>query len=209
VIYNEQEQPIMINPYSQGGGPASSPNVPRSPITAGSADGEALLFFDTDTKVTPADKKKYARVRVVTTTLPILPVAPPQDAIQLSSAFGIVSNQALPQDLSPTLVILTDSDQIDGLDVFIHQLDMKTNQWTRLHTYVQPSRSFVAAPLDADTAPGLLKKRAGSSFVDYFCLFAVQRQPDGAAKTPATAEAAATESGKTFTGKQTPDLDQP
>jgi hypothetical protein len=139
---------LLISTYSQGGSPATTPHVPTNPITAGAANGEVLLFFrsqkDDDTDI----KDRYAKVRVVTTTLYSIPNEIAGAHVR-SSAFSIASNEPLPKHLSPTLFILNDiaTTPADG-DLLIFRLG-KDNQWIPLPTYADPGNSFAATPLAA------------------------------------------------------------
>ena len=74
---------LLISSFSQGGGPATTSPFPANPITAGSADGKALLFFYDETRtaayaadpgayVSHTPQVDYGGVKVVTTTLAVI-----------------------------------------------------------------------------------------------------------------------------------------
>ena len=75
---------MLISSFSQGGGPSSSSPHPANPITAGSSDGKALLFFYDETRavayaaepsayVSHTPQVDYGGVKVVTATVHGLP----------------------------------------------------------------------------------------------------------------------------------------
>ncbi|HEX5692366.1 MAG TPA: hypothetical protein VFX76_20260, partial [Roseiflexaceae bacterium] len=98
---------LIITSFSQGGSPRTAPNVPTNPITAGSSDGEALLFFHAPTP-SEDQRNENARVRVITTTQHGLPDQLPDGARARSNAYAIASNTPFLAEFIPTLVILND-----------------------------------------------------------------------------------------------------
>jgi hypothetical protein len=67
LLWDEQ---LLISSFSQGGGPGSSVPAGGPPITAGSSDGHAMLFFQDDPMAeagADAPIEDYSRIKVVTT----------------------------------------------------------------------------------------------------------------------------------------------
>ena len=169
---------FLISTFSQGGSPATAPVVVTNPITAGSADGEVLLFFDSS-EAAKRGGGEYSGHKVVTTTLPGV-WRGPSGATACSKVFAIASNQALPADLYPTLLILSDPAVCGATDrLRVYRLKPADRTWVGAPTYVDPGGSFAASPLAAvaddgraaggsllgETAPG------DSAMVEYFALF--------------------------------------
>src|SRR5262249_55172072 len=50
VLMRWKDGSLLISSFSQGGGPATSSPNPANPLTAGSSDGKALLFFYDETR---------------------------------------------------------------------------------------------------------------------------------------------------------------
>lgn len=201
ILIQTNGQPLMINAYSQGGGPASAPNVTTNPITAGSADGEVLLFFDSQDALKDIERqakdeadeiekkaefaKANASVRIVTTTLPSITLNNPPGTA-LSDSFAIASNNPIPDGLYATLVILMDPSWFStDQNVFIYRV----SDGTQLPTYVPPDSAFAAAPLDQMTAPSLFDS-AATQHLECFALYAVPRSQQTTTASGSQTEAA-------------------
>lgn len=174
---------FVIGAFSQGGSPATAPVVGTNPITAGSADGEALLFFDSS-QIPEGGTGEYSKHKVVTTTLHN-GWRGPSGATACSKVFAIAGNQALPATLYPTLVILSDpATGGPAGPLHIYRLKRDDRTWVRLPTYVEPGGSFAACPLAAVADDGrvaggsLLGEPApgDGAMVEYFALY---REPGG------------------------------
>jgi hypothetical protein len=148
---------LFIASYSQGGGPDTSGGG-RLPITAGSADGNAMVFFrenDPPLSVQP-NKQADQGLRIVTTTVTVGQQHLPSGAEARSYVFSLASNG----DLSPfpaTLVLYYDRQATKrGGDLLIHR--WHSGAWIPLATY-SPLLPYVAIPLIdiAETAPALMQ----------------------------------------------------
>jgi hypothetical protein len=159
-VVTHQNGITMISSFSQGGGPRTAPNVPTNPIAAGAANGEALLFFDDGDVKDEKEKDEHARIRVVTS--PLRGVSLPPDFVAHSPVFSIASNEQLPTEIHPTLLILNTqpSDESDQ-KLRIHRIEGGTPQ--PLPTFLWPGASFAAAPLKQDASGGKLTKASTST----------------------------------------------
>lgn len=167
---------VLITPFSQGGGPESGdPHAPPQgapPITAGASDGGVLLYFKAPDDALDIKNeggslksdvdKMYSRVRVITTVqyAAQLVVSLPKDVVPRSTAYSLASNEWLPAELNPTLVMAYDEIPDVALlaeEFFIYRLDRPAGTWQPLPSYHNISNRTVAAPLTSATAPTLLE----------------------------------------------------
>ncbi len=152
--------------YSQGGGPNTSGGG-RVPITGGSADGNAMIFFadnaspDAAATDNPGDQGVRVAtdndgdqgVRVVTTTL-VVGQQNLFNAIEARSyIFGVASNAPL-ATYRPALVLYYDREALKpGGDLLIHRWDGAN--WQPLRTLNRLDPPYLAIPLTTNTnAPG-------------------------------------------------------
>jgi hypothetical protein len=150
---------LFIASYSQGGGPDTSGGG-RLPITAGSADGNAMVFFrENDPPLSQQPNKQADQgLRIVTTTITVGQQQLSNGAEARSYVFSLASNN----NLSPfpaTLVLYYDREATKrGGDLLIHRWNPATREWMALATY-SPLLPYVAIPLIdvAETAPALMQ----------------------------------------------------
>jgi hypothetical protein len=158
---------ILISSFSQGGGPATISPFPANPITAGSADGGAMLFFNKGRD----NDSTYAHVKVVATIEHGLG-GTPASWLERGYAYSLAGNDALPQELTPTLVMYYDpiaADEEAALadgDLRICRWD--AGGWTPLPTYIPPGYRFAVTPLRHDTAGSLVAPAPGGPRVEYY-----------------------------------------
>lgn len=182
---------ILICSYSQGGGPGTStggrfPYDGGVPISGGSAEGGAMLFFldnapkerSIDGTTTPrfdTDKHPDEGIRVVTTTLTL--GSPVRDASQAERArsyiFCLASNASLRP--YPATLALTIDDQAPqrGGDLLIYRW-LAGSGWQRLVTFIPGELPYVAVPIQADAgdaAPALLSETPAGPRVERFRVF--------------------------------------
>jgi hypothetical protein len=180
----------MITTFSHGGNPPThTPGAPL-PITAGSSDGNVLLFFDDpvfEDLESPAAEEKmefYSRIRMITTINNGVQAWPPASehgvARPWSYPFGIAANAPLPQaGLRATLDVRyrqpAERELLRG-DVLICRLEVAggTAQWVAKPTYTRPGSNSAALPLvpELHTADALFADPAG---VEYYQLFWIPR----------------------------------
>jgi len=144
-------QQLMICTFSQGGNPPSGNPTVNSPITAGSSEGNVMLFFSDKTS-----GRTYGRTKVVT-TLNHADTAwdrLPNGAEPRSYVFSLASNTSLPAECHPTLVMNYDAGSLrpDGDLLIYRQVD---GGWEPIPTYAAPGRAYAAAPLNVATAASL------------------------------------------------------
>jgi hypothetical protein len=155
--------PLFLCSYSQGGGPTTSAGG-RPSISAGSSEGNAMLFF-----LGPDEAKEIGEtvvvpvgetgVRIVTTVLPAHQLSTSQADIESRSyIFSVASNSDL-TDYTATLVLYYDrSAPKQRGDLMIRRWDAQNRGWERLTTIAPAELAYVAIPLrhDLETAPSLM-----------------------------------------------------
>jgi hypothetical protein len=157
VLLRWADGPLLISSFSQGGGPQTHSPDPANPITAGSSEGNALLFFKNET----ISDKDYSHIKVGMTMVHGLTGAP-AGGRERGYAFSIASNQALPSELTPTLVLYSDPvfllpDENEAYSGTLRICRLENDEWMPLPTYLPPGYPFVVMPLD---------KKNGSSLLD-------------------------------------------
>lgn len=176
---------LALTTFSIGGSPPAGFPAHPNPIPAGSADGNAMIFFhdpaggDLDNaKYVPGATPyngydRYGALRVVTTTnLHAGPGAPaaPNDGPR-SYTFAVTTNRSFGSQelqlaqLDPTLVLYVDTDPIEGAPATAAEAApprrlqicrLVGEHWVPLaESYHRPSDYLVAIPLSATTATGL------------------------------------------------------
>lgn len=150
----------MLTTFSQGGdGPNSSHPFPTNPMNAGSSDGNALLLMHTDTE----PDSEPNDIKVVTTMIHSPSFSTPNAAEQLerSYTFGVASNQPLPLDLNPSLLMYYDrlSEQ-ELLTIPSGELRIcrwSNNQgWVAIPSYIPEGFRFAIAPLNEESGGRLI-----------------------------------------------------
>jgi hypothetical protein len=137
---------IAVSTFSQGGGPPTHTGIPSNPITAGSSDGEAMLFFNT-AEVAP----NYSRFKVVTNMIHGVCPKDPLGIDPRSAIYSVATNHQLPRTLGPTLVIYYDT-PYQNKSSYLRLYGLKDDgAWKRLEAEVSTSGRFVAVPLSDDT----------------------------------------------------------
>lgn len=145
---------LMIYPFSQGGmGPSHNP-VSAPPHTAGSLDGNVMLFFDETND--SSKKESDHKLKIITT----LNDAPSGNEHIGSYIYSIASNQPLAKEDNPTLVLYYDTASTGPASGYKHRPILRrldNDSWLPLETYASYGRPFVAIPLDKKTAPNLIE----------------------------------------------------
>lgn len=182
----EQLTALMVGTFSQGGGPPShdifrvgGDSFAPIPITAGSSDGDVMLFFDDRPNRAEHDAKAPAaagqtevvgaqtgagtnnheiQIKVVTTINNGAQGNPPDaEARAWSYPFSLASNGRLPAEFNPTLVVHhTTPDERDLLSGDLLICRLEGGDWKPLPTYLPAGASFAATPLRGGTAGGSL-----------------------------------------------------
>ncbi|MFL5805367.1 MAG: hypothetical protein ACJ8CR_26960 [Roseiflexaceae bacterium] len=173
---------MLISTFSQGGGPSTSVPGGPPPISAGSSEGNVMLFFEN--KEHTLD---YSDVKVVTTLIHADSALDrlPDGAQARGYAFSLASNKALPVTLSPTLIMNFDSAAGSGSGDLLIYREVGNGQpggaarWAAIPTYLRPGASFVAAPLDADTAPSLVAANPPGPRAERYRLYLVPHARPG------------------------------
>ena len=157
----------LICDYSRGGSTCSCYPVPTNPLSAGAADGGALIFgHGPDSRhVDDRFKGLFEGIAVVTTSIPWLPVDAPDGSRAISNVFSVASNasiagrdeQLLQDGLNPTLTIFYDPSALQEGEVLrIYRQVGDEDAWTAIPTFVPTGSLYAAAPLDEGTAPDLI-----------------------------------------------------
>jgi hypothetical protein len=180
---DEAEPSYWVAEYSHGGNPPTSVRSPGAPISAGSSDGNLMIFSRTaearaaDPAYDPAQDPDYD-LRIVTTRN----YAGFQDGAPgapRSYLFSVAAN--LPLDygrLRPTLVLAYDAEALDDdHDLLICRYDVGSREWLPLPTYLPAGAFYAAAAIDGESAPNLTAQYPpGNIRVEYYRLYAVDRQ---------------------------------
>jgi hypothetical protein len=174
VTWNDGRQ-LVICSFSQGGNPQTGTPTGGPPITAGSSEGNSMIFF--------ADKdliRDYSSTKIVTTLIHASADLDrlPDGAQARGYAFSLACNTALPTELDPTLILYFDRGSVnDGGDLVIYrQQDLDGQQWSEVPTYQPKNTFFVAAPLNAETAARLVASDPQSRIERYRLYWKPRRQ---------------------------------
>ena len=168
VVVHEGDNIHAVLDYSQGGGPATTIPVGGGLLTAGSANGEALIFFKSD--ATGADyvvkAQQHDHIHIVTTNLEAMQTT--GNGITLvSDIFCVASNAALPSEIHPTLVLLHKQ---RGTSKGVAICRLNNGTWQKLVTYTDPDANYVATTLcHADSAGSLINCNAKER-LEYYAL---------------------------------------
>jgi hypothetical protein len=190
---------LAIANYSIGGSPGDSGfPVGPNPLPAGSADGNAMLFFWDDSKKkvdygslyptrssTEIDEM-YERFRIVTVTnlsneAPVVAADGGPDWTPCSYAFSLTSNESFAplvdtkseRDLHPTLVLYYDRQtrEDDSDQLAIGRYNRALRQWEILdadNIYEDRDRYLIAVLLNSSTASNLF---AGPGGAEHYRIF--------------------------------------
>lgn len=183
---NSQKETLTICNYSQGGSPPNSgfPVTPN-PITAGSSDGNALLFFYDKTLFEEANTPSNSSdgLRIVTTRLHGSPGGTMVTTLRgkelegypRSYTFSIASNQKLDPQLLPTLVMFFDKNTKNGLESnkLLTICRYTDKGWKEINTPLQEDPYMLAIPLNESTASQLIKSEAIDSRFERYRVFAL------------------------------------
>ncbi|NJN17624.1 MAG: hypothetical protein HC822_15805, partial [Oscillochloris sp.] len=167
---------LFICSYSQGGGPRTSSGG-LLPVTGGSADGNAMIFFN-DNIAGHADavraealaEEQTDQIRLVTTTITVGQQRTGTGAEARSYIFSLASNA--PIGAYKAALVLhydTHAPQQDH-DLLIYRWNGEQRHWQRLTTFAQPGLPYVAVPIGSletsspsalETAPALTAMHYG------------------------------------------------
>jgi len=156
----------QIATFSQGGGPPSHGPVSGSPVTAGSSNGNVMIFFrdtewnDSEEQLDQPPEKNnhdYSEVKVITTLLPgVDPRLPGRHArASRGYVYSLAATTALPTELTPTLVMYYSASRLDQ-DAEPRIYREVDGHWEELAVYPSPRCGYVAVPLDASSASNLV-----------------------------------------------------
>jgi len=178
------EWKLAIASYSLGGGPADSggPGHPN-PLPAGSADGNAMIFFLDESKgplhyadiYSANGVGAYEAFKIVTTTNLHNRIPPPPDWKPRSYTFAVTSNLPFGKlaKLHPTLVLYYDKDTCDEPydRLAIGRYDTELDSWIEVKLASnKPDDFFIAALLTRESAPALYNGPFG---VEHYRLFLI------------------------------------
>jgi hypothetical protein len=165
--WGEGGEQLLISSFSQGGGPMTTSPNPANPISAGSADGGAMLFFNKGRD----NDNTYAHVKVVATIAHGM-AGTPEGWRERSYAYSIAGNAALPDELTPTLVMYHDpagaeeEGELANGDLRICRFAGDT--WEALPTYLPPGYRFAVTPLNRAAGGALVAPAPGGPRVEYY-----------------------------------------
>jgi hypothetical protein len=161
---------LLVSSFSHGGGPGTQGGG-RVPITAGSAEGNAMLFFNdnrepVDSELNEAERvaqvalasarpalKGDEGVRIITTMIQGGQQRLAHGEEARSYIFSLACNRPLPLEDRATLVLYyDDGTRKSGGDLLIHRWSGRG--WERLTTFAPDRQPYVAVPLhQGEAAP--------------------------------------------------------
>jgi hypothetical protein len=152
---------FVIVPFSQGGGPPTGSPTGNSPITAGSSEGNLMIFF-ADLDEYPLRNQSHGRIKIVTTRQVGPTLQTSHHAEARGYAFSLCSNAALPLEYTPTLVLSYDkSTQLADGSLVMYRQD-EYGLWQPIPSYLPDGAWYVAASLDRKSAPSLFLPDSGN-----------------------------------------------
>jgi hypothetical protein len=163
----QPDKELFICTYSQGGGPNTSSGG-ILPVTGGSSDGNAMIFFNENAadynppKVSP-DPAYDSTMRLVTTTLTVPPRNLAAKHEPRSYIFSLACNEQFdkgdgvnPPSHRAALVLYYDREALKhGSDLLIYR--WKGAAWQRLDTFLRSDLPYVAVPIGNLTQGGALE----------------------------------------------------
>lgn len=175
VRWGQGAEQILISSFSQGGSPPTTNPFPANPISAGSSDGGAMLFF-----LKGADNTStYGHIKVITTIAHGMG-GTPEGWRERGYAYGVAGNAALPVELTPTLVLYYDPvgpDEEGALaDGDLRICRWIEGGWRPLPTYVPPGYRFAVTPLSRSNAGSLVAPKPQGARVEYYRVYWVPRE---------------------------------
>ncbi|MFP4436514.1 MAG: hypothetical protein ACLFVO_04645 [Chloroflexaceae bacterium] len=169
------EDPPWVCEYSHGGNPPTSVRTPLAPISAGSADGNVMIFSRTDGPVQPDDPVFTTRI---VTTRNYAGFATNQPGEPRSYLFSLAANRVLDVNkLKPTVVFYYDAAAATpNYELVIYRYREADDTWEVVPTYLPPGAFFAAAPLNDRTAPSLVAATPMDGLrLEHYRLFAIPR----------------------------------
>lgn len=181
---------IAISTFSYGGNPASStPAIaPAPPITAGSLDSSAMLFFNKP-QPEPAQQapgneatEDYSDRKVITMIDYRIVGTPPEGSKHYSPPVTLAANKQLPPEHLATLVLRCPvSDDLALLTGDILVCRLVDGEWQPRMTYLPAGAAFAAMPLTQGTAPKLFdssldENNAADLRIEHFQLYWIPRK---------------------------------
>jgi hypothetical protein len=189
---------LFVCSCSQGGGGGGTSAGGRLPVTGGSPDGNAMVFFNVN--VTPVQGEvpsEPSTMRLVTTTMTISQAAiplqisgsTPKSAEARSYIFSLASNEPLgkrPLDKQASLILYYDQKaRKQGGELLIYRWNQEEGQekgqWEAQTTFAPPDLPYLAIPLGVldegaplTTAPALTRPErdlAGQPRVERYQIF--------------------------------------
>lgn len=182
LVWFEPEQSpskrLFIASYSQGGGPLTSGGRGTLPITAGSSEGNAMVFFrDNADSNEGTQPRPDPGLRIVTTMMPVGRPTLDDGSEARSYIFSLAANKSL-APYPASLVLFYDREApAQHMDLLIYRWDSKRIEWIPLRTYDATEFPYLAIPLSIEVfenAPGLLREQP--SQVERYRVFLTPRQ---------------------------------
>jgi hypothetical protein len=185
---------LWVCEYSHGGNPPTSIRKVPAPISAGSSDGNLMLFSRTEDEPTIFASKRVVTTRNYATfgeseahQSPVFyQFTPDSQVYRLSSGklpgkpasylFSVASNSDLPiAPLHPTIIMYFDINSLeDEGEPIIHRYNIQDCIWEPLPTYSPRGSFYAAIPLDKQSSPALVAPVSAESRVEYYQLFLVK-----------------------------------
>jgi len=195
VLLRWRDGGLLISSFSQGSGPTTTSPFPANPITAGSSDGAAALYFYDAARAeayaanpgayatSKLPMSDYSGLKLITMVVHGLQGGMPADARGRSQVVSLASNAALPMRIAPTLTLYYDSlfrlaDERELLAGDLRICRLVDGAWTPLPTYLPAGYPFAVAPLNLETAGTLVADSAQVRIEYYRILWIPRAKPD-------------------------------
>lgn len=171
------ERKLWIAEFSYGGNPPTTVRSPGAPISAGSSDGNLMIFSGMDNVPQPGSENEDDYKTCIVTTRNYAGFEENAPGRPASYLFSVAANIAIDTaKLHPTIVMYYDNDGLDdGSDLVIHRYDEQRQAWQALPTYLPAGNFYVATPINDETAPNLVLDPPPLGLrVEYYRLFSVK-----------------------------------
>jgi hypothetical protein len=167
--------------FSYGGNPPTTVRSPGAPISAGSSDGNLMIFSALDDALVDDDTDGAKRAPffnkplVTTRNYAGFEEEGAQIGTPAGYLFSVAAAEAVDLSQKPTIILYYDAEAVrEGQKLVICRYDYgKTNSWLPLPTYLPQGSYYAATPINSTTAPSLGDTDTLDGRVEYYRLFSI------------------------------------
>jgi len=169
---------FWVAEFSYGGNPPTTVRSPGAPISAGSSDGNLMIFSALDDALVDDPNKRepfYNKPIVTTRNYAGFEEQGKRVGTPAGYLFSVAAAAAVSTDQKPTIVMYYDAGAlVEGKRLVIHRYDHSNAQWRPLPTYLPLGSFYAATPINAATAPSLVDAHDPlNGRVEYYRLFSI------------------------------------